>query len=222
MTENGRHPSPEKPETALETDLEVKIQQEEVNSNSKEGGEQSTMVENIRSQNASEGDAKSLQERLQALEVENAELKDRYLRKYAEFENYKKRILKDKEESAKFANSMLLLDLIGIIDDFERALKSAEANKDFQALHQGISMIEKQMLGVLEKKWGLVRFNAKGLPFDPERHEAPLAEESPEVEEALVAEDFQNGYLLHDRVLRPAKVKVIKPSGNNTKNPDSK
>ncbi len=168
---------------------------------------------------AAAGDAKSGPERLAQLEAENAELKDRYLRKYAEFENYKKRVNKEREEAAKFSNAMLLLDIVGTIDNFERAIKSAEDGKDFKTFHSGIALIEKQLVSTLEKKWGLERFTAKGAAFDPERHEALMAEESPQVKAATVAEDFQSGYLLHGRVLRPAKVKVLQPAGESTNRP---
>jgi molecular chaperone GrpE len=158
-----------------------------------------------------EGEEKSLMEKLTAIEAENAEMKDKYLRKYAEFENFKKRIMREREESSKYSNSMLLLDVATIIDNFERAIKSAEESQDFKTFHSGISLIEKQLVSVLEKKWGLERFSAKGTTFDPERHEAIMAEQSPDIQQPTVVEDFQSGYLLHGRVLRPAKVKVAQP-----------
>ncbi|MBN2354038.1 MAG: nucleotide exchange factor GrpE [Spirochaetales bacterium] len=167
------------------------------------------------------GDVKTGPERMAQLEAENTELKDKYLRKYAEFENYKKRINKEREESAKFSNAMLLLDIVGTIDNFELAIKSAEDGKDFKTFHSGITLIEKQLVSTLEKKWGLERFSAKGAAFDPERHEALMAEESPNVKAATVVEDFQSGYLLHGRVLRPAKVKVLQPASENKSQPAS-
>jgi molecular chaperone GrpE len=154
---------------------------------------------------------KSGADRIPSLEAEIADLKDKYLRKYADFENYKKRMTREREDSAKYSNAMLLLDIVNIIDNFERAIKSAEDGKDFKNFHTGISMIEKQLVTILENKWGVERFYAKGQLFDPERHEALMAEQSADVETATVAEDLQSGYLLHGKVLRPAKVKVKQP-----------
>ena len=91
------------------------------------------------------------------LEEENSHLKDQLLRKQADFENFRKRIYRDKEEAVKYANQMLLLDLVGVIDDFERAIVSSEESKDFSAFHEGIILIEKQLTSMLAKKWGLSR-----------------------------------------------------------------
>ncbi len=154
-----------------------------------------------------EGYAKSLVE----AKAEIEELKDQYLRKQADFENFRKRMLREKEDSIKFANSSLLTDIISVIDDFERALQSSEDSKDFQAFHSGIELIEKQMITMLESNWGLKRFDSAGQPFDPEKHEALMMEESDEYDAQTVLEDFMKGYTLHDRVIRHAKVKVSKP-----------
>ena len=140
------------------------------------------------------------------------DLKDQYLRKQADFENFRKRMLREKEESIKFANTQLLNDIISVIDDLERALQSSEESKDFDALHSGVELIEKQMVGMLESNWGLKRFDSAGEPFDPEKHEALMMEESNEFETQTVIEDFMKGYMLHDRVIRHAKVKVSKPA----------
>lgn len=142
---------------------------------------------------------------------ELSDLKDQYLRKQADFENFRKRMFREKEEAIKFANSNLILDLIPIIDDFERAIRSGEDSQNFSSFHQGIELIEKQFIGMLDRKWGLKRFDSGGDDFDPERHEALLMEESDEVVKPKVVEDFQKGYMLHDRVLRHAKVKVHMP-----------
>jgi molecular chaperone GrpE len=103
------------------------------------------------------------------------------------------------------------LDIIPIIDDFERAIQSAESSRDFTTLLDGITMIEKRMTSQLESKWGLKRFNSAGEPFDPNRHEALMMEKSPDITEAVVTEDLIRGYLLKDRVIRAAKVKVTMP-----------
>ena len=145
------------------------------------------------------------------LEFKLAELNDQYLRKAADFDNFRKRVNREKQELSDFANQNLLLDLLPVIDDFERAIKSADTSKDFSSFYTGVSMIEKGLSAQLEKKWGLKRFDSEGQPFDPNRHEAIQMEKSAEVSEATVKEDFLKGYLLKDRVLRFAKVKVLMP-----------
>jgi molecular chaperone GrpE len=145
-----------------------------------------------------------------ALEAEVAELRDRLLRTQADFDNYRKRMLREREESARFANAALLSDLLAVIDDFERAIRSAEESRDFAVFLQGVSMIERRMLEMLENRWGLRRFSSVGEAFDPVRHEAMMRTEAPTNAAAgpVVIEEFQKGYYLHERVLRPAKVRV--------------
>jgi molecular chaperone GrpE len=148
-----------------------------------------------------------------ALEAEVAELRDRLLRTQADFDNYRKRMLREREESARYANAALLSDLLAVVDDFERAIRSAEESRDFAAFLQGVSMIERGMLEMLENRWGLRRFSSVGEPFDPVRHEAMMRTEVPAAAHTasagpVVAEEFQRGYYLHERVLRPAKVRV--------------
>lgn len=153
-----------------------------------------------------------LKARIASLEAENANCKDQYLRKAADFENYRKRMNKEKQDAIDFANQSLLLDLIPVIDDFERAIKSSESARNYDTLHEGIALIEKRMVSQLESKWGLVRFESAGKPFDPNRHEAIMMDKSADVAEAVVAEDFVRGYELKDRVIRSAKVKVLMPA----------
>jgi molecular chaperone GrpE len=161
-------------------------------------------------------DTDTEQKTIEILQTENSELKDMLLRKQAEFENFRKRIQREKEESIKYANAMLLLDLTNTIDDFERAIQSAKDSEDFRSFHSGVELIEKQLTKMLENKWGLKRFESQGEKFDPDRHEAIMAEESNQVSLPTVVEDFQRGYLLHERVLRPAKVKVAQPVEGKT------
>ncbi|MDR2758283.1 MAG: nucleotide exchange factor GrpE [Spirochaetaceae bacterium] len=152
---------------------------------------------------------------IQVLETKLAEATDQYLRKAAEFENFRKRMNREKQEAIDFANQALLLDLIPIIDDFERAIKSAEgagsSSPEFTSLYEGIGMIEKRLVSQLENKWGLKHFDSTGEAFDPTRHEAIMMEKSAEISEPVVAEDFIKGYILKDRVVRSAKVKVLMP-----------
>jgi len=145
------------------------------------------------------------------------DLRDQLLRKTADFDNYRKRMNQEKQKAIDFANESLLLDIIPVIDDFERAIQSAETSEELKNLPagkvmlDGITMIEKQLVSKLENKWGLKRFNSAGEAFDPNKHEAMLMEKSPDIEEPVVQEDFIKGYMLKDRVIRTAKVKVLMP-----------
>ena len=157
----------------------------------------------------------ALKEQIQKLEAEKAEMKDQFLRKAADFDNFRKRLIRDKEEAVSFANTSLLTDLIDVLDDFERAEEAAKKSKDFETLANGVDLIEKRLMGLLEKKWGLTKYVPVNEAFDPEKHEALMMTESPDVKEATVAEVFQNGYILHGRVIRHAKVKVSMPAKNS-------
>lgn len=153
----------------------------------------------------------STADKVAELNAEIAGLRDDLLRKQADFENSRKRLIRDKEEAIRFANDALLLDLTGVLDDFERAISASEKSRDFTTLHSGIELIEKQLLATLERKWGLSRFDSAGQPFDPERHQALATEASTEYREATVLEDYQKGYVLHGRVIRAARVRVATP-----------
>jgi molecular chaperone GrpE len=165
-----------------------------------------------------EADGSDVMEKLKAqietLEAENAELKNEYLRKQADMENFRKRMIRDRENTVQFSNQQILLDITSIIDDFERAIRSAEESRDFDSFHDGIVLIENQLIGMLERKWGLKRFDSDGEVFDPQKHEAVTTEPREDHSESIVLEDYRKGYMLHERVLRPAKVKVSMPVGN--------
>ncbi len=151
-------------------------------------------------------------EKIAGLEAELADLKDQYLRKAADFENFRKRMNQEKQNAIDYANQSLLLDIIPILDDFERAIKSADTSMDFSSFHEGVSMIAKRLVSELENKWGLKRYESENQPFNPEIHEAIMMDKSADVSEPTVAEDFLKGYMLKDRVVRSAKVKVLMPA----------
>jgi molecular chaperone GrpE len=160
------------------------------------------------------------------LEGKLADLNDQYLRKAADFENYRKRMNREKQEVVDFANQSLLMDLLPVIDDFERAIKSAETSRDFNSLYEGVSMIARRLASEMENKWGLKSFDSEGEPFDPNRHEALQTEKAAGISEAVVKEDYVKGYFLKNRVIRFAKVKVlmpeetVTPQGGETGNED--
>ena len=169
-------------------------------------------------------DEPSPEEKIAELEAKLAEVNDQYLRKAADFENFRKRMNRDKQDAIEYANQSLLLDLIVTMDDFERALKSAEsiATGEFKAFYDGISMIEKRLCMQLENKWGLKRYISAGEPFDPNLHEAIQMEKSVEISEPVVAEEYYKGYTLKERVVRHAKVKVLMPEKGVSANETAK
>jgi molecular chaperone GrpE len=162
-------------------------------------------------------------EKIAELEAQLADSKDQFLRKAADFENFRKRMNLEKQNAIDFANQSLLLDLIPIIDDFNRAIQSAKTaidagnsagmppSNEFNSLYEGISMISKRLSSQLDSKWGLKSFDSAGEPFDPNRHEALMMEKSAEITEPVVKEEFLKGYTLKDRIVRSAKVKVLMP-----------
>jgi molecular chaperone GrpE len=149
--------------------------------------------------------------RIAELEAQAADYKDQLLRKTADFENFRKRMNREKLDAIDFANQSLLLDLIPILDDFDRAARSAENSKDFTALFEGVGMISKRLTGMLDNKWGLKSYVSAGTLFDPNFHEALMMEKSSAVSEQTVQMDLLKGYTLKNRVIRSAKVKVLDP-----------
>jgi molecular chaperone GrpE len=132
------------------------------------------------------------------------EFKDRYLRTLADFENFRKRADREKSDFYKYALQGVLKDLLPILDNFDRALDHAEQGDDF---HKGVLLIYKQLLDVL-KKHGVKPIDESGVRFDPNIHEAVISEEDRSVPAQSVTAVLQKGYFLHDRLLRPAMVKV--------------
>ncbi|MEW6068568.1 MAG: nucleotide exchange factor GrpE [Nitrospirota bacterium] len=153
-------------------------------------------------------------ERLERLNTELQEANDKYLRLYAEFENYKKRVNKDKEELVRYANESLLYDLLPVIDNLEMALKHSSDNIS-DGLVQGVEITLKELIKTLEK-FGLSVIEANGKPFDPAVHHAMMQAERDDIEEKIVVEELRKGYMLKDKVLRPSLVAVSKKPANST------
>ncbi|HEX7708660.1 MAG TPA: nucleotide exchange factor GrpE [Thermoanaerobaculia bacterium] len=139
-----------------------------------------------------------------ALAEENQQLKDRVLRTLADFENYRKRTDREKAEFFRYAVSGVLKDILPVLDNFDRALEHAEEGDEF---HKGVLLIYKQLFEVLEKH-GLRQIEESGVVFDPNIHEAVVREEDDSVPSHTVVAVLQKGYFVHDRLLRPALVKV--------------
>jgi molecular chaperone GrpE len=156
----------------------------------------------------------ALEAEIAALREEVSSLNDKYLRKLADDVNFRKRLAREKEDGQRFAVSALLGDLIPVLDDFDRAIASAEVAKEYAILHDGVALIRRQLGQVLEAKYGLARLESLGKPFDPNRHEAvAVIQGGPEDgDEAVVAEEYLPAYGLHERVIRTAKVRVRMPA----------
>jgi len=143
------------------------------------------------------------------LKREKEELKDSYLRIAAEIENLRKRLEREKEEYYKYALMEFLKELLVVLDNFERALESKD-QEDNENFRKGMELIHRQYLDLLMKK-GIKPIEIKDKKFDPNLHQAFITGEAEGVKEAEVSEEFQKGYSLHGRLLRPSLVKVIIP-----------
>lgn len=140
-------------------------------------------------------------------------LQDKYLRLAAEFDNYRKLSQRDLRESSRFANETILKELLPIIDNLERAVKSAKDSPGGDALIRGVELTLKQFSETLAK-FGVQPVASVGTAFDPACHQAVARVERADLPENQVIEEFQKGYLLHDRILRPAMVTVAStPAG---------
>jgi len=134
------------------------------------------------------------------------ELNSKYLRLYADFENYRKRVNKDKEDLVRYGNESLLHELLPAIDNLELALKHASGELN-SGLVQGVEVTLKELQRTLEK-FGLSRIDAAGKPFDPTVHHAMSQVERDDMDEKLIAEEFRAGYKYRDKVIRPSLVAV--------------
>jgi len=154
-----------------------------------------------------------LKAELDQVRQEAADEHDRLLRLSAEFENYKKRMDRQVEEFKKYANETLLKELLTVVDNLERAISSTNGDKNVTSdacVIEGVEMTLNEILKLL-KRFDVEPIEAKGKPFDPVYHEAMMQEETDEYPENTVINEFQKGYMIHDRLLRPAMVVVSKP-----------
>jgi molecular chaperone GrpE len=144
------------------------------------------------------------------LETQLSEQKDKFLRLFAEFDNYKKRVAKEQREFYAVAGKDIILEMISVNDDFERALKSFEDTEDLSAVKEGVRLIYDKLNKSIEKK-GVKKIEAKGCDFDVEKHEAiteiPVPDDS---QKGKVIDEIESGYMMHEKVIRFAKVVVGK------------
>ncbi len=147
------------------------------------------------------------------LEAKNKELHNQYLMAMADFDNYRKRMIKEKQEAFDYANANLLTDLLESIDNFDRALDAAATATDVSSVVDGVKMIRNQLVSMLENKYNLAGYGEKGDAFDSNIHEAIGSMAGP-VAEPVCSEVYLKGYKLKDRIIRYAKVMVQMPDGS--------
>lgn len=156
-------------------------------------------------------DRKDLLAKFRELEEQLGQAEERVLRTAADAENFKKRLQREKEEQTRYANETFMRDLLPVVDNLERALQHAAAVPNQQGLLEGLNMTLKGFLDTLAK-FNCIPIEAVGKTFDPNFHEAVSQEENAEVEPNTVLKELQKGYLLKERLLRPAMVVVSKPA----------
>lgn len=151
------------------------------------------------------------EEKIAALEKEIADLKTQALYKAAENDNWRKRMMQQKDEAVAYANAALLGDLLDSLDNFDRTLDAAKDAKDAKSIADGIKMINKSLVKMLEDKYGLVSYGKEGDEFNPEEHEAIGRQEDEKAKKETLAQVYLKGYKLKDKVIRHAKVMVKVP-----------
>jgi molecular chaperone GrpE len=151
----------------------------------------------------------TLSEELDRVQSELEDTKDKFLRGLADFDNYRKRVAREREQLTRCANENLIRELLGVVDNIERALEAASDTQDLEGFKKGIELIDEHLKGILTKE-GLCPIVCLGEPFDPNYHEAVMALEKEGHESDKVVEEIQKGYMLDGRVIRPSKVVVSK------------
>ena len=184
-----------------EVQAEYKVQSKNQQQGKKVKGEDTKTLKNKLKKSGAE---------IKQLKADLMELKAEYLRQLADKENLRKRLERDKHEFYQHSLSEVFLEMLIILDNFERALKSDVQNAD-KGLRDGVDLIYKQFLSMLEKR-GVKPIDIEEKKFDPRFHQAFATAQSPDVHETQIDEEYQKGYTLHDRLLRPTLVKVLVPA----------
>lgn len=141
------------------------------------------------------------------LAAELADLNQRFLRVAADFDNYKRRTVQEKEDLVKYSNAKIMGELLPVLDAFQLALKNPGESQEAQNVIKGVEMLYRQIMQVLEQA-GMSKIEAVGQPFDPKLHEAIMQVDDDSVPEDTVVEELRAGYVLNERVIRPSMVKV--------------
>jgi molecular chaperone GrpE len=157
-----------------------------------------------------------LRQQLESKDQEAKSNHDRFLRQVAELENFKKRMMRERDEAIRFANEALIKDLLPVVDNLERAVAHAADGGNGQPLVEGVELVLRGFLDVLGK-YGVSPLDAVGQAFDPSRHEAMAQVDSDSQAPNTIVAEHQRGYIFHQRLLRPALVTVAKSSKTNEK-----
>lgn len=184
-----------------------KINNDEMN-NSTEDNLKENSEENI------EEKAEEINPEIEKLENEVADLKDKLLRRAAEFENYKRRTENDQLNLLKYAAESLIVKLLPIVDDFERSLQHMENAKDVEAVKKGIQLIYEKLIRTLNEQ-GVQKIDAVGSEFDVHLHEALLQRKDPDAKPHTILDEIEKGYMYKDKVIRHSKVIVNEDSSEN-------
>ena len=205
----------EKMEAENQTEIKNEKNQDEISANGEKEAGQSEGEKNSENQ-ADETVENSEKEetpedKIAALEKENAELKDQLLRRAADFDNYRKRMIKEKQDTYDYANAALLGDLLDSLDNFDRTVDAAKDAKDVKSIVDGIKMINNNLVKMLEDKYGLVGYGKEDDEFNPDEHEAIGRVEDEKAKKETLAQVYLKGYKLKDKVIRHAKVMVKVP-----------
>jgi len=168
----------------------------------------------VNNSNTTETEGKSVEKLVSEYEEKIKQLDDRHLRLVAEFDNYKKRTLRQFSDITRQANENLITELLDVIDNFRRALDAANDKSDFKSLLTGTEMIYSSLYKILEKE-GLEPIDAVGQPFNPDLHEAMLQVESDDYPDGVVAQELSKGYKLNGKVIRFSRVAVSKGPGES-------
>ena len=194
------------------SDKENEINEEEkVQEEAAAAAEPSKPAEEAADPSTGSGTPETPEEKIAALEKEIADLKNQALYKAAENDNWRKRMMQQKDEAVAYANASLLGDLLDSLDNFDRTLDAAKDAKDAKSIADGIKMINKSLVKLLEDKYGLVSYGKEGDEFNPEEHEAIGRQEDEKAKKETLAQVYLKGYKLKDKVIRHAKVMVKVP-----------
>lgn len=186
---------------------------EEVQSQTEEQGVQAEETSATAEMDPTAAKIAELEKKVEELEKANAELKDNVLRRAADFENYRKRAIQEKQDAFDYANTSLLKDLLDSLDNFDRTVEAAANATDPKVIADGVTMINKNLVSMLENKYNLVAYGEANDAFDPDLHEAIGSSQDPVAEPVLKAV-YLKGYKLKNRVIRHAKVMVSMPDGS--------
>jgi molecular chaperone GrpE len=154
-------------------------------------------------------DPETLNAVIATLAAERDEIQQQLLRTMAEFQNFRRRSQEEQAQNRRMATQDLVIELLPVLDNFERALDSIDSGASFESVIDGIRRVDRQLRATLENQ-RVVRIPAQGQPFDPELHEAIAMEQTDEHEEGTILHEVEAGYKMADRVIRPSRVKVAK------------